>query len=231
MPFTFDGEPIVLRIQGGLGGRPSVSQDGSEVAGQAADINFTGNVSVVNDDDGTVTVTITPTTPGGADSEIQFNNGGSFAGASGVEHPSTGKLVMDSLDVDLVSTKSFSFVVFQVGAQFADDVEMQRDAEVGRNMVVRGITRLFAERRDVGTPSGVLDLAERSTYRAQSDVVLPNANDGVLVRLYNESDSSINITHEDIAGTIDNSASKTLAARSGSILIYQQASSDWQSFS
>lgn len=61
--------------------RTDVSEGGTTVVSEVTDINFSNNLTVTDDTDGTVTVDASSGgSPGGTDTQLQYNNGGSFGG-------------------------------------------------------------------------------------------------------------------------------------------------------
>lgn len=75
------GGSVALGASTTLSAALDIEDSGADVIA-AHGINFTGNLSVTDDGDGTVSVDMTSSTasPGGSDGEVQYNNGGSFGG-------------------------------------------------------------------------------------------------------------------------------------------------------
>ncbi len=86
-------ELVVTKTVGGGGGGNSgssslaISDEGIQLTSTASSINFVGAGVTATDVGGAITVTIpgaTASTPGGSDTQVQFNDGGSFGGDAGL---------------------------------------------------------------------------------------------------------------------------------------------------
>jgi len=239
MAFQIDDGNIIIRLEGG-GNSVSVTDEGIPIVEAVRELEFGASLTATDAGNGTavidaVTASVTAS-PVGADTELQINNDGQFGAASGVTHPSPNTIDLQRIQVDEIGLQDFSFHVFDGGAEFNGDVDIQgfgSDLTVARDLTVDRITTQNAERRilnEVQT-SQVLTPSSGATYDADggsSDITLslPTAARGLVVRIHNSGETN-NVIVDGDGPTINNGLSVTLAPSEFGAWIYNESRLNW----
>ena len=103
---TFDSARMPLGVFGGGGSTLTIQEEGVSLASAATTLNFVGTAVTASGTGATKTITITggggSGTPGGSDTQVQFNDGGSFGGNAGMTfNKTTGVFAATSKSFDI----------------------------------------------------------------------------------------------------------------------------------
>ena len=103
---TFDSARMPLGVFGGGGSTLTIQEEGVSLATAATTLNFVGTAVTASGTGATKTITITggggSGTPGGSDTQVQFNDGGSFGGNAGMTfNKTTGVFAATSKSFDI----------------------------------------------------------------------------------------------------------------------------------